>query len=194
MTRAISLGIKSSLSLIFAASTWRTVIFDPPNSPIYPLVGFVNRSSCRLTRLVLETPECENTIVRLLGDLPSLEYLLVEGSTWQSPAMSYFFTAMSISGVSSDLCPSLMSLAFSRRTQIDPFECDVFPDIMAMAQSRLHLASPCRLSSLQFFSGSSNPLLQEDLTQGIHGLTDQGADVTFLYGDEMTALLAKDRP
>ncbi|KAJ7087436.1 hypothetical protein C8R44DRAFT_752168 [Mycena epipterygia] len=150
-----------------------------------PLLDFANRSSCRLTRLVLEQCTSSDSVVRLLKDMPSLEYLLVEAWDWDSAAIRGFFDAMTISGASSDLCPSLSALAYGYGHA-----------------SRLHSKSPSQLSSLRLFARptshsdfyKSRARFKESIAEGIKILADGGLDVALvdIYGEK--ALVAKYRP
>ncbi|KAJ7087449.1 hypothetical protein C8R44DRAFT_893159 [Mycena epipterygia] len=167
-----------------------------------PLLDFANRSSCRLTRLVLEQCTSADSVVRLLRDLPSLEYLLIEAWDWDSAAISGFFDAMTISGASSDLCPSLSALAYGYGHGVEAFSPDSSLAMVAMAASRLHSKSPFQFSSLRFFARptslfdfyKSRARFKESIAEGIKILADGGLDVALvaMYGEE--ALVTKYRP
>ncbi|KAJ7131373.1 hypothetical protein C8R44DRAFT_871868 [Mycena epipterygia] len=156
---------------------------------VHPVLDFVNRSSCRLTRLLLEACDPADALIRLLGDLPSLEYLLVEAWYWDEAESNNFFNSMTVSG-SSALCPSLTSFAYGNNS----FSRDGLLAVVAMVQSRLHPGSPCRLLSLRLFPSSSNSPIQERIMEETQRLVDQGLDVGFLSNTEAQALIAKDCP
>ncbi|KAJ7123481.1 hypothetical protein C8R44DRAFT_875672 [Mycena epipterygia] len=162
---------------------------------IDPLLAFINRSSCRLTTLSLESCLSASALVCLLRDLPSLESLLFDAWKWDSAAISSFLNAMTISNNPSDLCPSLTSLAYGHFHDPAAFSPDVCLALVAMAESRLQPRSPRRLSSLRFFSHYSGKTgVQKSLAEGTQVLARQGLDVAFFYGKETKALLAKHRP
>ncbi|KAJ7131432.1 hypothetical protein C8R44DRAFT_665179 [Mycena epipterygia] len=169
------------------------------SGPVNPLLDFVNRSSCRLTRLVLEHclyPDL-NTLIEILRSLPFLKFLLVDTShSDPAPVTSSFFNALTVSGASSDLCPNLTFLGYGTRcdTPVDPFSPDDLPAVVEMAQSRLHPGFPCRLSALRFFGVSLSSNFWWCIQEGIEILTPQGLDVAFLWGHAATTLIMKDRP
>ncbi|KAJ7131369.1 hypothetical protein C8R44DRAFT_978242 [Mycena epipterygia] len=164
---------------------------------IYPLAGLVSRSSCRLTRLVLEECEPLDALVRLLGDLPSLEYLLVDNRYCRRVESKNLFNSLTISGASSDLCPRLTSLAYGLGYSYadHPFQApDIILVLVAMTRSRLRLTSPCRLSSLRLFSLIGDSRFKNAITE-IQILTEEGLDFAFFCGDNaVKTLIAKDRP
>ncbi|KAJ7131386.1 hypothetical protein C8R44DRAFT_57072 [Mycena epipterygia] len=161
---------------------------------IHPVLNFMYRSSCRLTRLLLEACDAGDTLVRILGNLPSLEYLLVEAWYWSSTESDNFFNSMTISGAFSDVCPRLTSFIYSHRAFNNPLSRErLLTGIVVMAQSRLHQSSPCSLSSLLFFSNHADTSFRQRFAEETQALADQGLDVAFLRDDEWPALVAKER-
>jgi len=136
------------------------------------------------------------------GDLPSLKYLLVEAWDWDSVALSAFFTAMTISGISLDLCPSLSSLAYGYGHGVDVFSFYSSLAMMAMAASRMYPKSPCRFLSLRLFARStghpdfhkSRVRFQESIAESIQTLADRGLDVAFIDIYQERVLVAQYRP
>ncbi|KAJ7131443.1 hypothetical protein C8R44DRAFT_774851 [Mycena epipterygia] len=155
-----------------------------------PILDFVTRCSSQLTRLVLDSCAPDDTLVRLLGALPSLQYLAIETAGWEWDVFHNFFDAMTISGASSDLCPNLTSFAYGL-TYYRLMSRDEILAVVAMAQSRLHPTTASRLLSLQFFSPSD---FEDEIPEETQRLAEQGLDVVFICGDEAMALITKERP
>ncbi|KAJ7131390.1 hypothetical protein C8R44DRAFT_774763 [Mycena epipterygia] len=163
------------------------VLYAPEVSE--PLIRFVTRSACRLTRLVLTMASSADALVRALELLPCLEDLLMIADMGVTTIIG-FFNRMTISGTPSDLCPRLTSLTYGDRYYTHLFGDHYAVAIIAMAQSRLQSSS---LSSLRFLSQLAGAR-HSAFAQKTQILVDQGLDVTFLSEDQWRILRAKDRP
>ncbi|KAJ6585931.1 hypothetical protein B0H19DRAFT_1111035 [Mycena capillaripes] len=146
-----------------------------------PLLPFIHRSSCTLTRLALmELSTIDVDVMSTLSELPSLEYLLLEyaldadidaydGSDW--------INAMSVSGAPSDICPDLTTLVvgYTDANQL-PFA------LLEMVRSRFQ-ANQTRSSRLEclriFDAGSLTVLPDEDLAR-MNDLREEGLDVVLV--------------
>ncbi|KAJ7077192.1 hypothetical protein C8R44DRAFT_911659 [Mycena epipterygia] len=202
-TCLIYLTIKLLLFLIFGGYTWQTVVLSYLTAPVLQALhthgrvqstlDFVNRFGCRLTKLVLEACEPVDALVHVFSNLPFVEYLLIESCRWDSTTSDTFFNTMRILGASSDLCPCLTSLAYGQ-FYLGLLRDDLLAMVpmVAMAQSHLYPNSPCRLSSLQFFSHQINA--QNPIKEETQILADQGLDIVFLCSKEVGTLIANGHP
>ncbi|KAJ7689300.1 hypothetical protein B0H17DRAFT_1180302 [Mycena rosella] len=76
--------------------------------------SFLQRSSCRLTRLMLGECKSYGTLVPLLHSLPILESLFLDATHIVPPEIDSFHRTMTLSGLPSDICPNLTSLVYGR--------------------------------------------------------------------------------
>ncbi|KAJ7444659.1 hypothetical protein B0H11DRAFT_2291217 [Mycena galericulata] len=144
-----------------------------------PILRFVQRSSCRLTRLVFHCFSYgRRSLLPLLESLPALEYLVIDIRGSPTSEFASLWSAMTVSGSSSDLCPNLTFLAWRGRNG-DKSSFDTF---FAMIRSRVQPISHrrCRLSSLRLI-GVSGSVLRNCLEDGLKKWEDEfeGLDVAF---------------
>ncbi|KAJ7635674.1 hypothetical protein DFH06DRAFT_1479007 [Mycena polygramma] len=84
---------------------------------------FLRRSSCSLKQLVLRDCTICSGLIEILRELPLLTYLLVDFDGADSPdqqEQGALFTAMTVSGISSELCPELDTLVYGASGAFPP--------------------------------------------------------------------------
>ncbi|KAJ7669991.1 hypothetical protein DFH06DRAFT_159597 [Mycena polygramma] len=145
---------------------------------VRPLVPFVERSSCRLTTLVVIdgslssrppfAPASEDVIM-LLRHTPALKNLVLQASEVDEEDNTRVLRALTMTGSSSDICPSLTFFAYGPSTSATLLG-DVF---VAMIRSRRQPNRVCQLSSLRVFSCPRSD------ARKLLAAMDQGLDVKF---------------
>ncbi|KAJ7437447.1 hypothetical protein B0H11DRAFT_2294311 [Mycena galericulata] len=154
-----------------------------------PVLRFIQRSSCRLTRLVMNRfPYGGRLLVPLLEALPTLEYLIIDLGESSASELTYLWRAMTL-----DLCPNLTFLAWRGRDGDESSFDAFFTMVRFRAQPILHRR--CRLSSLRLI-GVLGSVLRNRLEAGLKRWEDElrGLDVALLGKDETLTLMKKDRP
>jgi hypothetical protein len=145
------------------------------------ILHFIQRSSCTLTRLVLDNTMMVCEAIPLLRGLPALTYLHLENAEHNEEKQVAFFAAMTISGATSDICPNLTSIVYGYRYWDGDFAQESF---LAMARSRFQSnpSPPGRLTRLRvFFNAARNRRFRPDkVWADIKMLQDDGFDVGFL--------------
>jgi hypothetical protein len=142
------------------------------------ILPFIQRSSCTLTRLVLDNTMIISEAIPLLRGLPALTYLHLESRGEENRVI--FFAAMTISGASSDLCPNLTSIVYGCRTWDGDSAQESF---LAMARSRFqpNPSYPGCLARLRVFSnGSGSRFMSDKVGADMKILQDEGFDAGFL--------------
>ncbi|KAJ6462175.1 hypothetical protein C8R45DRAFT_940988 [Mycena sanguinolenta] len=120
------------------------------------IVPFVRQLSCTLQRLDLWQCPLSSELITTLRDLPSLTYLLIRNDRHDEADGVTFFTALSASGTSTDICPLLISLVFGcvhweSRASRDSFV------LMARSRFGANLIHPRLTSSTSIHLLSSAP-------------------------------------
>jgi hypothetical protein len=149
------------------------------------LNDFVHRSSCPLTRLVLDRCTTSGSLVALLQSVPALQSLVVVEPYLSSPELQTFCDALS---GSADLLPNLTDLAYGSREYLLTSDLVV---VVAMARKRLQPISPssCRLASFRICCRSDQALVHAE----IQPLVNEGLDVAMVHvGPELDALMRMD--
>ncbi|KAJ7844179.1 hypothetical protein B0H13DRAFT_2096852 [Mycena leptocephala] len=138
------------------------------------ILPFIQRSSCTLTRLFLDNTMMAYEAIPLLRDLLALTYLHIENGAYDEENRVTFFTAMTISGAPSDLCPNLASIVYGCRNWDGDSAQESF---LAMARSRFqpHSSHPGCLARLRCFRFRPDKVWAD-----IKMLQDEGFDVGFL--------------
>ncbi|KAJ6595058.1 hypothetical protein DFH09DRAFT_1136094 [Mycena vulgaris] len=158
------------------------------------IVSFVQRTSCRLTKLILSlssfTPSAATTILK---HIPTLTYLHIENDGSASQENRHFFDAMSFksSDPSSTLCPRLSSFLYGLRSMSAAGCAD---SLVAMIKSRSQPTSPPRLSFIRVFYIPRNDPPSDDLRLEIQILADKGIDVALIDYDEAEQLVEDQLP
>jgi hypothetical protein len=145
---------------------------------LVPLLPFIHRSSCTLTRLALtELSAIDVDVMSTLRELPSLAYLLLEyASDAEIGAYDGFvwINAMFVSGAPSDICPDLKTLVVGY-TDADQLPFAFFE--MVRSRFQANRTRPSRLECLRIFdAGSLTALPDEELAQ-MNDLREEGLDV-----------------
>ncbi|KAJ7670085.1 hypothetical protein DFH06DRAFT_1372840, partial [Mycena polygramma] len=146
------------------------------------ILPFIQRSSCRLTTLVLTQGHmtllpfrlAPEATITLLQNIPSLKNLVLQASSSRWEENDRVLSAMTMTGSFSDLCPNLVYLAYGCIRDVDTFSCSVF---IAMVRSRLLPERSCRLSSLRLLSTISD---FDGPTKPVEVLRDDGLDAIFV--------------
>ncbi|KAJ7689312.1 hypothetical protein B0H17DRAFT_1331836 [Mycena rosella] len=152
-----------------------------------PVLDFIQRSSCRLTRLTLGHTRSADKLVPLLRCLPSLEYLFLNATALAPQHVASLSEALEVSGRASDLCPNLAALVYGRDTYN---EVDAPDDVLDMVCSRLHPRR--RLASFRIYSFVPHADFVAGLTRWMAGLVARGLDVAFISNEEAHALMTGD--
>ncbi|KAJ7761231.1 hypothetical protein DFH07DRAFT_1059884 [Mycena maculata] len=150
--------------------------------PVGPLASFIQRSSCALTTLVLEKCSSSDGLVPLLGHSPFLRFFML-GALNDTVNFSLVFTAMTVSGSSSDILPHLTSFAYGGPKY---FSNQLLPMIRSRLPSR-------RLSLLRLHSTRAG-IAPKTMTDTIQIFADQGLDVQYLDVEEWKSLVVAKRP
>ncbi|KAJ7608226.1 hypothetical protein FB45DRAFT_877388 [Roridomyces roridus] len=80
-----------------------------------PALPFIQRSSCRITKLVLDggwTDDSRDIILRVLELLPTLEHLVMDRFAGMSSRPTQFWEAIRVSETGDGVCTNLKYLAF----------------------------------------------------------------------------------
>ncbi|KAJ6476720.1 hypothetical protein C8R47DRAFT_657677 [Mycena vitilis] len=142
--------------------------------PVRETILFVQRSSCRLTTLVMAdtSPSFAMTseaVILLLQHTPVLKNLVLQASALDQAANLRVMSALTITGSSSDLCPNLTFLAYCAASS------GTGDSLIAMVRSRRQPDRLCQLSSLRvFFSSPEDAVDVLDVIQRLiaEGLVD----------------------
>ncbi|KAJ7460293.1 hypothetical protein FB451DRAFT_1141366 [Mycena latifolia] len=143
------------------------------------LPSLIQRSSCRLTKLVLTRGDITIAFPTILRCIPSLTDLVLGVRSMQKPKL--FFEAMVLSGSPADLCPNLTSFAFGPTSTRFPAS----NTFLAMVRSRVRPTLPSRLSFLRICNvgdetGDQHHRPPAALLAGIQQLADEGLDAASL--------------
>ncbi|KAJ7467434.1 hypothetical protein B0H11DRAFT_2284386 [Mycena galericulata] len=149
-----------------------------------PLLPFIARSSCTLTRLGLQISTLSSKLIAVLQALPTLVHLSLYPREETELSSTHFFNAMTVPVTSSDscVCPSLESISYSYPDHSS------FPQaaFFAMVQSRSQPHSQRRLSLLRLLAREKVFSRHQDLANRIQiriqMLCTQGIDAAFLIG------------
>jgi hypothetical protein len=144
------------------------------------ILPFIQRSSCTLTRLVLDNTMTVYEAIPLLRGLPALTYLHLENAEHNEAKRVTFFAAMTISGATSDICPNLTSIVYGYRNWDGDSAQESF---LTMARSRFqpNPSHPGCLARLRVFSdGSGSRFMPDKVGADMKMLQDEGFDAGFL--------------
>ncbi|KAJ6462163.1 hypothetical protein C8R45DRAFT_940972 [Mycena sanguinolenta] len=154
------------------------------------IIPFVHRASCTLQKLALWDCRLNSQLISTLRDLPSLTYLLIHNDHHTKSQGVAFFTAMSLSGTSADICPRLTSIVYGYTNM--GWKSKASRDSFAhMARSRF--AANARLPGTNFMSLRLLPSTydlkryvppQAKIKARVQALQDDGLDVAFLSEGE----------
>ncbi|KAJ7831835.1 hypothetical protein B0H14DRAFT_3872123 [Mycena olivaceomarginata] len=166
----------------FTTPSLETLYLQDPQLGTLP--SLIRRSACTLTKLALVCAAPSEALIPALQALPALRHFFVDYYTnfpgeWPERV---FLDALTINGTSSDLCPTLESLAYgySSVPTADPF--------LAMVRSRAHTGhlKRVRLVALEYKYrwDRASPTVEEGaMWQILHDtaptLRDGGLDVVF---------------
>ncbi|KAJ6565888.1 hypothetical protein DFH09DRAFT_1157223 [Mycena vulgaris] len=144
-----------------------------------PLLSFLHRSSCPLTKLVLMSCDIPAEFTPILRCIPTLTYLFLECTARSVEDTTPLLEAMTLSGSPSDLCLNLTFFAFARWATFDPSE----DTLIAMLRSRLDPNLPVRLSVLRLFHHIrvwQDTTAPSTLLARLQTFSDDGLNVAFL--------------
>ncbi|KAJ7120583.1 hypothetical protein C8R43DRAFT_1034213 [Mycena crocata] len=150
-----------------------------------PLLSFIHRSSCQLTKLVLTPVDEANStdLIDLLRSLPSLTYLFVEGGFTSGSGragQTAFLDSMTVTSTSSDLCPNLRSLMYGMcGDRSDPPSLPLF---IPMVESRFARHPSSHLTFFRVFNvDCSSDVLPDAWAVQLQFWRDQGLDAGYLH-------------
>ncbi|KAJ7437440.1 hypothetical protein B0H11DRAFT_2107177 [Mycena galericulata] len=155
-----------------------------------PLSPFLQRSYCQLTKLVLGDCQFHGQLVSTLRLLSKLEYLAVNHpERLARDELTDLWASMSVSGSSSNLCPSLTFLALGYAYSDEYFSEAFF----IMIRSRIHPTLPSRLSFLRILLDSR--FLPDRRLNPFTSFLDEieGLDVAFQYTDDEEGTASAER-
>ncbi|KAJ7669996.1 hypothetical protein DFH06DRAFT_1468707 [Mycena polygramma] len=143
------------------------------------LLPFIQRSSCRLTTLVMTDTSpwdilTSEAVILLLQHTPALKNLVWQASGVDEEDNTRVLSALTLTGASSDLCPNLTFFAYGAATSAT-LSGHVFNSLI---RSRCQPDRTCQLSSLRVFPVP--PLEVENLLANMQTLIGGGLDVKFL--------------
>ncbi|KAJ6506276.1 hypothetical protein C8R47DRAFT_112417 [Mycena vitilis] len=157
-------------------------ILDRRDTRVVP--SLVNRSHCRLQKLVLMNCLISSELITDLRGLPNLTYLLVE-ATRSSSGNIDLFDEMVLADTAQDLCPNLRYLVFGICGR-DLADCR--GQFLHMAQSRFRpTPQGASLTYLRVFDSQPNG----DIPAATAELRDEGFDAGMLNETEFALLLGK---
>ncbi|KAJ7764665.1 hypothetical protein B0H14DRAFT_367701 [Mycena olivaceomarginata] len=179
-----------SLDTLYSRNSWS----------LRELSLFIQRCSCRLTKLTLIHCLGSFELVDLLRELPTLTYILLES---RQRTLDALFNALTVTGASSDICPYLTSFLYGYHLPVEG--TSPFGDSFSrMVQSRLEIHSaatqdptirvmPHRgLQFLRIFQLNERPLPPADLVALLGTLRDGGLDAAFLNLRDFEDLRTQD--
>ncbi|KAJ7437439.1 hypothetical protein B0H11DRAFT_2294303 [Mycena galericulata] len=147
------------------------------------LLPFLRRSSCQLTKLVMNYCQFRWQLVSVLRCLPKLEYFaIINTEDLDLGELTDLWTSMTLSGSPTDLCPSLTFLAVGYTYNNEYFSEAFF----IMMRSRIQPTLRSRLSFLRIILDSHDDSVPEGELGQFAGFLDEieGLDVAFLYTDD----------
>ncbi|KAJ6594714.1 hypothetical protein B0H19DRAFT_1284333 [Mycena capillaripes] len=165
------------------------------HNPLDALLPFIHRSSCTLTKLaIMCSPAPSSEIIPVLQALPSLRSFVYDKNNSRNhdeQEQVVLFSAMTLSGAPSNICPNLMSMVYVYWRWDSDASQDAF---FAMARSRFQ-HNPSRSARLErvrvFFNGTHASFRSEAILLRMNTLQDDGFDAVFL-GREERGLLAAE--
>ncbi|KAJ7629712.1 hypothetical protein DFH06DRAFT_1225229 [Mycena polygramma] len=141
------------------------------------LLSFVQRSSCKLTKLILmRCHHSSSDLIALFEGLPALTYLFIASPAHFQQSHVFLFDALSTSRA----CPNLTSLLYGYNPtggeDDKSFAWDAF---FAIAQYRLQ--RPCRLKYLRLVHTAESPTHpRADIEARLKTLREKGLDAAFM--------------
>ncbi|KAF7369696.1 hypothetical protein MVEN_00301000 [Mycena venus] len=152
---------------------------------LVPLLPFIHRSSCTLTRLALtELIAIDVDAMSTLRELPSLTYLLLEYAS-DADIDAYngldWINAMFVSGAPSDICPDLATLVVGY-TDADQLPFAFFEMVRSRFQSNRTRSS--HLECLRIFDAGSLTALSDEALAQMNGLREEELDVALVEWED----------
>ncbi|KAJ7784613.1 hypothetical protein B0H16DRAFT_1877035 [Mycena metata] len=157
-------------------------------NPLAPLLlPSIQRSSCTITKLVVQSTITASDLVSALKGLPLLSYLLLENrdySRTDSPEYVSLFRAMA----SADICPNLTSFVYGFRFKAT--NSKYLDSLFKMVRSRFgpNLNYPHHPGYVRIFHRAEDYSLPSSARSQIRKLRAEGFDIAFLNPQQTASL------